>query len=220
MKQNEIGMDPNTYKQIIAKTAIYPKTVEDFGLAYGLIGFVDETLELNEKLTTMLEDHLINTKESPGTLSEAILKNLTEIKKELGDVMWYSALICEKAEIDFETFIEELIHAIEEARTTMGFDYEPDYTGPSIFAMVKKFYRDAKVLNKRGITEELINAIINNISTVHFIYTEINDKVELTREERAEFESFFDIKHILALNYEKLMERRENGTIHGDGDNR
>lgn len=220
MKQNEIGMDPKTYKQIIAQTAIYPKTVEDFGLAYGLIGFVDETLELDEKIITILDDYLINMKINPTIVSKPLLKTLTEIKKELGDVMWYSCLICEKAEIDFETFISVLEDVVSAARKTQDFDYESEYEVPSIFAMVKKFYRDGKVLDKYGIIDEMIDAIVKNMSTVHFIYTEFNNAMELTKEERAEFENFFDIRHVLALNYEKLMGRRENNTIHGDGDNR
>lgn len=80
---------PLTFKQypeIIKKTAIFPKTVDDFSLAYFIIGFYDELSEYFEKVE--------------GGASEE------EIIKEAGDVCWYACGLCDQLGIDFIKLLE------------------------------------------------------------------------------------------------------------------
>ena len=37
------------YKEIIKKTSVYPETVDNFALAYGYIGLLDELNELSKE---------------------------------------------------------------------------------------------------------------------------------------------------------------------------
>lgn len=69
------------YPEIINKTAVFPKKVEDFTLAYFTLGLFDEMDELLEKI--------IN------------LKSSDEIIAEAGDVCWYVCGIANYLNIDF-----------------------------------------------------------------------------------------------------------------------
>lgn len=67
------------YQKIIEQTAVYPTTVQNFGLAYcylGLIGEYDEFLKVT---------------------------NLNDAKKEFGDVVWYITAFCKEADIDLKS---------------------------------------------------------------------------------------------------------------------
>ena len=41
-------MEINKYKEIIAKTAIYPKEVSNFGIAYSWLGLIEEAIVVEE----------------------------------------------------------------------------------------------------------------------------------------------------------------------------
>ena len=56
------------YEEIINKTAVYPKKVDDAGLYYCLVGLFDEIDEVKEKILDGESEESIN--------------------KELGDVVW------------------------------------------------------------------------------------------------------------------------------------
>ncbi len=66
------------YKEIIKKTSVYPETVDNFALAYGYIGLLDELNELSKE----------------SQKDKAI--------KEIGDVFWYITLISDIVELDIE----------------------------------------------------------------------------------------------------------------------
>lgn len=74
------------YPDIIKKTAIFPKIVDDFSLAYFIIGFYDELSEYFEKIE--------------GNASKE------EIIKEVGDVCWYACGLCDQLGIDFIELLE------------------------------------------------------------------------------------------------------------------
>lgn len=74
------------YKEIINKTAVYPQQVNNFGIAYCVLGLFDELAEFLEKL-----DDNISTKD--------------EIKKEVGDVFWYICALCNELNLDFENIV-------------------------------------------------------------------------------------------------------------------
>lgn len=108
-------MDFKKYETIIAQTAVYPRVVENFDVAYCYLGIIDELFELFEK---------VNNKSSD-----------IEIQKEAGDVIWYLTALAVFYKIPLETVFIKLI----------DFDSEKDMLEIFRFAgKVKKFYRDNK----------------------------------------------------------------------------
>jgi len=75
------------YYTIVEKTAVYPQQVNNFGLAYAVLGLFDEMNELGA----------VNTKD--------------EQIKESGDVLWYVAAICKELDISFEEIIHTFMSA-------------------------------------------------------------------------------------------------------------
>jgi NTP pyrophosphatase (non-canonical NTP hydrolase) len=80
-------MNLTEYKKIITETAVFPRKVDDFGLAYCIIGLIDEMDEVIEKV-------------SSGTATTE------EIYSEIGDVCWYLCALCNELNIPFEDVIE------------------------------------------------------------------------------------------------------------------
>jgi len=87
-------MNLTEYKTIISETAVFPRKVEDFGLAYCIIGLIDEMYEVMEK------------DESPDATKE-------ELHSEIGDVCWYLCALCNELNISFEKVIENREHLEE-----------------------------------------------------------------------------------------------------------
>ena len=75
------------YEEIINKTAVYPKKVDDAGLYYCLVGLFDEIDEVKEKILDGESEESIN--------------------KELGDVVWYLCALCNELGISFNKVITE-----------------------------------------------------------------------------------------------------------------
>lgn len=69
---------------------------------------------------------------------------------------------------------------------------------------VKKLYRD----HEGEITEEFRTSIKKELGDILWYITATANEVHLTLEE------------IMEANYDKLIKRRETGTLHGSGDNR
>lgn len=71
--------DFDKYQKECGKTAVYPKIGEKF--VYPLLGLLGETGEVSEKIKKIFRDE-------GGKLTA---EKKEEIKKELGDVLWYLA---------------------------------------------------------------------------------------------------------------------------------
>lgn len=71
--------DFDKYQKECSKTAVYPKIGEKF--VYPLLGLLGETGEVSEKIKKIFRDE-------GGKLTA---EKKEEIKKELGDVLWYLA---------------------------------------------------------------------------------------------------------------------------------
>jgi hypothetical protein len=71
-------MTINEYKEIINQTAKYPTQVDNFGLAYCMLGLIGETEELYNE------------------------ENKDNIIKEAGDCIWYMAGICKNAGLNYD----------------------------------------------------------------------------------------------------------------------
>jgi len=81
--------DFDSYQKECNKTAVYPKVGEKF--VYPLIGLQGEVGEVSEKIKKVFRD-------DGGKLTKV---KREEIKKELGDVLWYLAQISKELRLKF-----------------------------------------------------------------------------------------------------------------------
>lgn len=79
-------MKVSDYVEIIQKTAVYPKQVNNFGVAYCYMGLEDE---LNE---------VIDKSQTGGTEKE--------VEDEIGDCLWYVCALCNELNIPFDTVLK------------------------------------------------------------------------------------------------------------------
>ena len=82
------------YQSKSRTTAIYPQMGQ--GYTYALIGLVGETGEVAEKIKKLIRDR-------QGQLDEDYR---AEIKKEMGDVLWYFSQLATDLGIDLEDLVE------------------------------------------------------------------------------------------------------------------
>ncbi len=162
-------MNLTEYKQIIKETAIYPQEVKNFGIAYCVLGLFDEIGEVMEKVEQNAD--------------------IAEINKERFDVMWYICALCNELNLNFEGIV---------ARGRSARHYSDEIEPSILFGMVKKYYRDGKIID---------NSIVSNLLTD--LVFELFKTVDVETFNKG-----------LQDNYDKLMKRRATNTIHGDGDNR
>lgn len=131
-----------------------------------------------------------------------IMDELTEVQQKLDeedyegaftekfDVVWYICALCKELNISFEDLISEYFECGSPKQ-------EVDF---NVFGIVKKFYRD----DKKIIIEKFKNNFL--LPTLEWLF---KDSVSET-----------DFQRGLEENYQKLLRRRTNNTIHGDGDKR
>jgi NTP pyrophosphatase (non-canonical NTP hydrolase) len=81
--------DFDKYQEECGKTAVYPKVGEKF--VYPLLGLQGETGEVSEKIKKVFRDE-------GGKITP---EKREEIKKELGDVLWYLAQLSKELGIKF-----------------------------------------------------------------------------------------------------------------------
>lgn len=88
-------MNFNQYQKESRKTAIYPKKGKNF--IYPTLGLVGEAGEVAEKIKKILRD-------DKGVVRSEKKK---EIKRELGDVLWYLAQIATELKLSMEDVARE-----------------------------------------------------------------------------------------------------------------
>jgi NTP pyrophosphatase (non-canonical NTP hydrolase) len=104
-------MDFNEYQKETRKHAIYPQLGNNF--SYPTIGLAGETGEVAEKIKKIIRD-------KSGVVDE---QSREEVKKELGDVLWYLSQIASELEISLEDVAQGNIEKIASRRergTTHG----------------------------------------------------------------------------------------------------
>lgn len=98
-------MDFNQYQSESRKTAVYPDKGNNY--VYPVLGLVGEAGEVAEKIKKIIRD-------DGGTISP---EKKEEIKKELGDVLWYMAQLSTELDIEFEDVaqanLEKLLSRLE-----------------------------------------------------------------------------------------------------------
>ena len=87
------------YQQESKKTAIYPK---ERGLEYVLLGLAGECGEILNKYKKVIRDF-------NGVLTE---EKRNEMKKELGDIIWYLSQLCTELNCDFDKVAEENLNKL------------------------------------------------------------------------------------------------------------
>lgn len=87
-------MNFNEYQQKARQTAIYPN--KDNNFIYPTLGLVGEAGEVAEKIKKVIRDN-------NGIITQ---EKKEEIKKELGDVLWYIANLAHELNIDLEDVAE------------------------------------------------------------------------------------------------------------------
>ena len=88
-------MDFDNYQIEARKTAIYPDKDKNF--IYPTLGLVGESGEVAEKIKKVLRDNNGNFD----------YESKTAIKKELGDVLWYLANLCNELDFTLNEVAEE-----------------------------------------------------------------------------------------------------------------
>lgn len=84
----------NSYQEQAIQTLVYPNPKTIDGLSYIALGLNGEAGEVAEKVKKILRD-------KGGNLSE---EDIRELKKEAGDVLWYTAGLC----YELDTMLEDV----------------------------------------------------------------------------------------------------------------
>lgn len=85
----------NEYQEKAKATAVYPAMGMNY--SYPALGLVGEAGEVAEKVKKIIRDQ-------DGVLTE---ENKIEIGKELGDVLWYIAIMADEMGLTLQTVAEE-----------------------------------------------------------------------------------------------------------------
>jgi NTP pyrophosphatase (non-canonical NTP hydrolase) len=93
------------YQTIIGMTAIYPKEI---GLAYCALGLTGEAGEVAEKVKKIYRDQ--------G--GHVVQENRDQIKKEIGDVIWYCTAIANELQLTLEEILEANFNKLTKRRET------------------------------------------------------------------------------------------------------
>ena len=105
-------MEFNEYQERCMKTAIYPELLGN-NVVYPVLALCGESGEVAEKLKKILRD-------KAGKISD---DDKVELKKELGDVLWYLAAISKELDIRLDEVAQANIAKVESRKqrnTTHG----------------------------------------------------------------------------------------------------
>lgn len=86
-------MHANTYQKSALETAIYPNRGNNF--VYPALGLAGEAGEVADKLKKVIRDN-------DGVLTDSVRES---VGKELGDVLWYVAVLASEINYDLETLM-------------------------------------------------------------------------------------------------------------------
>jgi NTP pyrophosphatase (non-canonical NTP hydrolase) len=95
-------MDFNEYQDKCRKTAFYAHGKEGLKVLYPTLGLTGESGEVAEKVKKLYRD-------KNGVIDDEFITN---IKKELGDVMWYIAALCSDLNLRMEDVAKENIEKL------------------------------------------------------------------------------------------------------------
>ena len=93
-------MDFKEYQKKSRKTAIYPQMGKNY--VYPTLGLARESGEVAEKIKKVIRD-------KKGKIDE---ETSAEIKKELGDVLWYVSQLASELKLDLNSIAEKNIEKL------------------------------------------------------------------------------------------------------------
>lgn len=82
-------MEINEYQKMALETAVYPK---EFKTIYPALGMNGEAGEVADKVKKVLRDSEIIVRDGSGAIVLPVAKR-EELAKEVGDVLWYVAMM-------------------------------------------------------------------------------------------------------------------------------
>lgn len=194
-------MDFDEYQQAALTTAMYPDRGNN--LTYPSLGLAGESGEICEKVGSYIG-------------RTAFPDERKALAKELGDVLWYAALVADELGVSLNkvalTRCQQAGHidAYQEATPPKGRGglastaLSLASSAGAVCDRVKKMFRD----DGSKLTEPRRTAILADLGSVlryvSALATELGESLE----------------KIAEMNVEKLASRKRRGTITGDGDNR
>ena len=187
-------MNFDEYQKAALTTAMYPNQGDN--LTYPALGLAGESGEICEKV----KDDGSETEEERAALA-----------KELGDVLWYVAMMAEELDISLSQITGSGGADIDEyQRFNLGqgvlANSSRRLAGQSgkVCDKVKKMYRD----DGSKLTEARRGAIANELGGVLRCIATVACDLHA------------NLSRVAEMNIEKLASRKRRGTITGDGDNR
>lgn len=193
-------MNLSEYQEEASKTTRFPADVPP--LFYNAAGMCDEA---GEVLEAYLNGY---TSEGDGIIDPK------QVKKELGDVLWYTAMAARQLEYDLGSLAANADELRGELPECIGNEVGPLFAASVLckqtadtMGAVKKLFRDQSVLDFHA-KSALLARIEDGLTLTLAAISLVAEDNHLTLDE------------IAAGNLEKVLARREKGTIHGTGDNR
>lgn len=186
-------MDLREYQTKAVSTAFY-NHMKKFKMIYPALGLVGECGEVVEKIKKLIRD-------DDGEMTQ---ERKDAIGKELGDVMWYVANICDDISVD--------LHSIYRARKSdnQTIQYPELVLRMSRYAMsvASSLEEWHYVYNCKS--EGIISfpSLTRNLSQIILCVEELANRCDLKLED------------VCNGNIEKLLNRKVRGTLKGSGDNR
>lgn len=189
-------MNLSEYQKMARSTAIYLDT-DNSRLLYPALGIVGECGEVVEKIKKLLRDD--NGEMKPDRAAA--------IAKELGDCCWYLANICCDTDSDLDMIYEmrssPRIHQMRKLELPQ-LVLQMSRCATDIAERLEKWYYE---YNSRP-GENSRFALPDRISLIIICIEEIANRCGFTLED------------IYVTNIEKLLDRKNRNTLHGDGDER
>jgi len=186
-------MDIKRYQKFVNKTAFFPRSTQGRNISYLVMGIVEEVGEIYE---VILKKNKL--KETDNYLNEYVI---TQIIKELGDLVWYITAICNEMTFSLGCLIQYT--KVKIINNNINHSSLLLYLG-DLSGAVKKMIRD----DKEKITEEKSNLIITNLCNI------LGYVLQICNNNKIKFETVLDV------NMNKIKNRMKKGTLHGSGNDR
>jgi len=169
------------YREQAIKCAVYPNKGKNIG--YPLLGLIGETGEVAEKIKKMIRD-------DDGILTD---NRRAAIRKELGDVLWYTQAVSFEIGICPDVFFDEVPISSNTGFENVLFELNRNVSAVS---------EECRAVASSG--EAIYGCILSILDCVSNLAELINTNLDTVAQE----------------NLDKLFDRLDRGVIKGDGDNR
>lgn len=196
-------------------TVAFPK---QHRLTYPALGLVNEIGEYLEKII------LYKIYDTEGDIVFTDPAHKDDLIDELGDILWYIAVLSHYAQINIDEIFEKALKDVK-VNTFTSFDKDP-YLGmiiasATVSGVVKKVIRKDKntATESDKLSEDVKNKIKTSLAQIVFFVMQAVREQRINKKETKE-ELVKSIHMIMDRNLAKLKDRAERGVIKGSGDKR